>query len=83
MKLIKYLNEEWSDEAVLVEVTESRFNLITKGDYYHDKIDEYIDRFTDGLSYAGITYDLEVKRIDAKDKMFEELEFYNPNPEDE
>lgn len=33
--------------------------VITYGDYYHDKITEYIDGFIFGLEYAGVEVVLE------------------------
>ena len=33
--------------------------LIVQGDYYHDKINDYIDGFLDGLKWCDITYDFE------------------------
>jgi len=34
-------------------------SLQVTGDAYHDKIDEYLEGFTEGLKYGGVDFDFE------------------------
>jgi hypothetical protein len=74
MKLIKYTNAEYEEEKALYDLDGEY--IIKKGDYYHDKIDEWIDGFIQGLDYANEEVDLETKEINKNDAMFFELDFY-------
>lgn len=42
---------------------------ITRGDYYHDKIDQYIDGFLDGLRYMNVQVVVTRKKI-ANEKRY-------------
>jgi hypothetical protein len=52
--------------------------LELQGDAYHDKIDQYINGYMDGLEYAGMNIDVKRHSLDL-DEDFEEV----PNTLDE
>ena len=51
-KLIIYINETFEEEKALVDL--ATMKTLEKGDYYHDKINQTIDGFIEGLEFAGI-----------------------------
>ena len=68
-----YVNDEFDEERALVEVTDNQFKVVQYGDYYHDKIDERIEGFLEGLIYIGdVQYELEddCVYINHKDEQF-------------
>lgn len=75
LKLQKVNNGCFEEESALINAETKE--LILKGDYYHDNIDEYIEGFFQGLDYCKIEYErLKDIRIESSDKMFKELDFY-------
>ena len=50
-------NATMEDERALVDVSNKIPKLICRGDYYHDKIDEYIEGFLFCLDYNKIKYE--------------------------
>lgn len=75
MDLAIYKNGTWEEEKALWDC---KFNkLIMKGDYYHDKIDEHIDGFLDGLSYCDVKFKVSHINLKPDNYRFEELDFYD------
>lgn len=57
MNIKYYVNEEFDEEKALVEIKEDGTEqLIMKGDYYHDKIDQRMEGFLEALDYLEIEY---------------------------
>lgn len=78
LKVQKINNGSFEEEAALINVETNE--VIVKGDYYHDKIDEYIDGFLYGLSYSGIDYqEIDEITVDPKTELFELCDFYDEN----
>lgn len=78
MKLQKLINETFEDEMALININTNE--VLIKGDSYHDKIDEMIDGFLLGLSYANVEYKLkENEKIKPSNKLFDICEFSNEN----
>ncbi|HHT96495.1 MAG TPA: hypothetical protein GXZ90_01200 [Clostridiales bacterium] len=55
LRLQKIINETYEEEAALINVDTSE--IIIKGDYYHNKISEYIDGIFHGLHYVNVSYE--------------------------
>lgn len=72
-KLIKYTNEHFDEESALYDIIKK--TVICHGDYYHDKIDEYISGIISGLTYDGSIVDMEYIIIDHNHEMFEICNF--------
>jgi len=47
--------------------------LYAYGDYYHDKIDDFIRGFVDGLSYAKIEFDYKLIQLEHDNKWVEDV----------
>lgn len=76
LKLQKINNSSFEEESALINVDTKE--LITKGDCYHDKIDEYIDGILYGLLYGNIDYEeLEPISVTPDMELFKLCEFYN------
>lgn len=76
MRLQKVNNATFEEESALINVDTNE--VIAKGDYYHDKIDEYIDGILHGLTYAGIEYEkLENISVTPNMNLFDICDFYN------
>ena len=74
INLIHYYNDEFDEEEALYNADTKE--LIIKGDYYHDKISEYIKGILHGLTIAGVNYNITATTLTAKDEMFKTLKFY-------
>ncbi|MGK4040841.1 hypothetical protein AB0Y20_00970 [Heyndrickxia oleronia] len=80
MNLIIYTNSHFEEEKALVNLNTKE--VILKGDYYHDKIDEKIEGYLAALQDFNIYNDEpEEEEIDSKHEMYKELEFYNEDAE--
>lgn len=75
LNLVKYYNETFEDERALVN--KDTGEILCKGDYYHDKIDEHIEGFIRGLKYCGYEVIMDEIDINPDDKLFDKLGFYN------
>ena len=76
MKLQTIINSTFDEELALINKDTN--NVIVKGDYYHDKINEYIEGFLHGLNFANVDYELlEDIEVSPKDELFELCDFYN------
>lgn len=75
MKFKVYINGAYSEvEKALVNVDTNE--VVLSGDYYHDKIDEYIKGFLTGLHYVGIEFHLlKPETIMSEHKMFKVCNF--------
>lgn len=76
MKLQIIVNGTFEDERALIDVSAKTPKLIYKGDYYHDKIDEFIEGYLFCLDYNKITYtklDEIVVLPNEKDTYFDEF----------
>jgi len=56
MKLQIVVNSTFEEEKALINIDTKQ--VLAHGDYYHDKIDEYIGGFLSGLSFANVQYEL-------------------------
>lgn len=74
---INYTNETYKEQCALVEVPSNKVLLM--GDYYHDKIDETIAGFLDGVQYCGFKTEVTSKTIGPKDPLFDIIGFINKN----
>jgi len=79
-KFIIYINKHGEgDEKALYNINDKE--VVMKGDYYHDKIDEKIEGFLKGLEYASMycqdDFIIAKKEewIDESDDMFDKLYF--------
>lgn len=81
MKFKIYVNGAYSEvEKALVNVDTNK--VVLSGDYYHDKIDEYIKGFLMGIHYAGIKFHLlKSEKIMPGHKMFVACNFYDEEVE--
>lgn len=80
MRLIIFTNSHFEEEKALVNLDTKE--VIIKGDYYHDKIDERIEGYLAALQDFNIYKDEpKEKKIDSKHEMYEKLEFYNEDAE--
>lgn len=79
MKLQIVINETYEEENALVNIEDN--TVLAKGDYYHDKISEYIEGFLSGLDFAKLDYELEEVDLYATPDMeiFNICGFYNGN----
>lgn len=75
LNLVKYYNETFEDERALVN--KDTGEILCKGDYYHDKINQYIDGFIHGLRYCEYDVITENTIINPKNELFNKLGFYN------
>lgn len=76
MHLIVYRNGHFEEEKALYNKTTK--SVIIKGDYYHDKIDYFIEGYVSALNEFGIyTDEVEEKEIYSDHFMYGVLEFYN------
>lgn len=75
MNLTKYYNGTYEEEAALYN--EDTKEVITHGDYYHDKIDEYIKGIIRGIKYCNIDVNLQEKTIMPRNKLFKICGFNN------
>lgn len=74
MRLQIVINGEFEDERSLLNVDTDE--VMMRGDYHHDKIDEAIDGFLAGLSYAGVEYEMLEDVTAYKDtELYEKCEF--------
>lgn len=70
MKLKIVVNNICQEELALVDINNKK--VLIKGDYYHDKIKEYINGYLKGLADSGIHYEL-LGRIYADNENNKEL----------
>ena len=76
MKLKKIINGTFDEEKALVNMDTKE--MILHGNYYDNKIDEYINGFLEGLNYAKVKYELlESETITPEYEMFNKCEFWN------
>lgn len=76
LRLQKITNETFEEESALINVDTKE--LIVKGDYYHDKIDEYIDGIFFGLNYANIACErLPDISVNPSMELFKICDLYN------
>lgn len=76
MKLIIYGNKHYEEEKALVDLDKKK--VLLKGDYYHDKIDEKIEGYLQALFDFNIyQQDVSTEWIDYKHELYNFLEFYN------
>lgn len=81
MRLQIAINSTFEEEKALLNLDNKE--VIFRGDYYHDKIDEYIQGFLKGLSYANIQYELLDNAFITPDmEMFDVCDFVNESYED-
>lgn len=74
MRLKILINDTNEEERALVNIDTKE--VILRGDYYHDRIDERIDGFLYGLRYVGIKYNrLDNQHILPKQGMFKVCDF--------
>jgi len=82
MKLIVYVNDTFEEEKALFNLDDN--TVLVKGDYYHDKIDERIEGFLEGLDYCDMSYELlESENVISKMDAFEKCGFYNEGEYDD
>ena len=78
MKLQILINSTYNDEKALINADTKE--IIVKGDYYHDKINEYIEGFLHGLRFTNIEYELlEELEVTPDMELFNICDFYNDN----
>ncbi len=59
MSKLHFLKSEVTiDDEVFVKLKDTKGNVVLEGDYYHDKIEEKIDGFVEGLVYVGYEVDI-------------------------
>lgn len=76
MNLVIYGNKHYEDEKALVNVDKNE--VILKGDYYHDKINDKIDAYLQALKDFNIySFDTNEEWIDSKHELYNYLGFYN------
>jgi hypothetical protein len=76
MRIQKINNGSFEEEAALVDVDTNE--VIVKGDYYHDKIDEYIAGFIHGLAYSSTGIEvLDTLTVTPDMELFKLCEFYD------
>lgn len=51
-------SEELVEDEVYVTLKDTKGNVVLEGDYYHNKIEDKIDGFIEGLIYAGYKVDI-------------------------
>jgi hypothetical protein len=81
MKIEVYTNGSYDDTEMALVIDDV---IVAKGDYYHDKISDFIDGFIEGIEFASpekITVDY--KTIKTDDPMFKYLDFYEEDYEEE
>lgn len=82
MKLIVYVNDTFEEEKALFNLEDNI--ALVKGDYYHDKIDERIEGFLEGLDYCEKPYELlESENITSKNEHFDNCGFCSDGECDE
>ena len=71
LNLAILVNENNEDEKALVDLDDKR--VCISGDYYHDKIDEQIEGFLEGLKFANVKYELvnDWMEVSPEDELFE------------
>jgi len=81
MRLQIVTNSTFEEEKALINIDTKQ--ILVHGDYYHDKIDEYITGFLNGLSFARISYELLDNQVLTPDmEMFNICGFENNNYDD-
>lgn len=55
MKTIKIVDFEYSESVTALYISDKLYKY---GDYYHDKIKDFIKGFLMGITYAGIDFEL-------------------------
>jgi hypothetical protein len=76
LRLQKVTNGAFEEESALINIDTKE--VVVKGDYYHDKIDEYIDGVLYGLSYSGIDYEiLDTIVATPNTELFKLCDFYD------
>ena len=76
LRLQKINNAIFEEESALMNVDTKE--IIAKGDYYHDKINEYIEGIFFGLTYANIDYErLPDISVNPNMELFNICSFYN------
>lgn len=85
LNLVTYVNAEFEDEKALVLKIGSETKVLVKGDYYHNKIEERIGGFLDGLNFAGVEYGFDSSDIyiNHKDKLYSVIGFERQDFDDE
>lgn len=73
-KFKHYINENFTEQQALVEVTNR--DIILTGDYYHDKIAQQISGFLLGVQWSGEDYyEVEVEEISEEHDMYYSCDF--------
>lgn len=65
MKVQIVVNGDFEEMRALINADTNE--VLAIGDYYHDKIDEYIDGVLHGLDIAGVAYDLVATEVIEED----------------
>lgn len=74
-------NGTYEEEKALID--KSTKEILCRGDYYHDKIDDFIEGFIYGLNYYGFEVTTNDETINPDNELFEKLEFTNEDCYDE
>jgi len=75
LNLLVCYNGTFEDEKALLNKDTNE--VLCKGDYYHDKINEYIEGFISGLEYCGYEVEKDTIIINPDNELFDKLDFYN------
>lgn|GEM_PF-2409617 len=81
LDLMICINGTFEEEKALIN--KENDEILCKGDYYHDKIDEKIEGFIKGLNYCGYEVIVNEETINPDNELFDSLEFWNENYDDE
>lgn len=66
-EFVTFYNSQDDDTTFLFEVVDEKLIAVMEGDYYHDKIDETIDGFFEGLKYAKVKFKHKTIDIELED----------------
>ena len=71
----KYIKLNGADDcdSALYEYLDGKLVLVVSGDYYHDKIDEFIDGFFRGLHHCDVKYDVWTTHVSNYDEEFSDM----------
>lgn len=59
MTKVHFLKSETTiEDEIFVMLKDTKGKTVLKGDYYHDKIEDKIDGFVEGLAYVGYEVDI-------------------------
>jgi len=81
MRLQIVINNTFEEEKALINIHTKE--VLAHGDYYHNKIDEYIAGFLNGLSFANVQYELlDSVELTPDMELFNICSFENNNYDD-